>query len=105
MRSTRHLIRLASLLSVVFVLSFAGCAGYQYGSESLFRQGVRTVHVPIVRNETFRHDLGVRLTEAIVKEVERTHAIQSRQRSGRRQHSPLHRFQSSQTRVDRDGKR
>ena len=55
----------------LLVLSFSGCAAYQFGSESLFRQGIRTVHVPIVRNETFRHDLGVRLTEAIVKEVER----------------------------------
>ena len=63
---------ITSRLSLVFLaLSLSGCAAYQYGSESLFRQGIRTVHVPIVRNETFRHDLGARLTEAIVKEIER----------------------------------
>ncbi len=37
----------------------------------MFRPGIRTVHVPIVRNDTFRHDLGVRLSEALVKEIER----------------------------------
>tara|TARA_R110002049_G_scaffold2750_4_gene21970 strand:+ start:143436 stop:144095 length:660 start_codon:yes stop_codon:yes gene_type:complete len=56
---------------VLVACSATGCAGYQFGSASLFRPGIRTVHVPIVRNETFRHDLGIRLTEAIVKEVER----------------------------------
>lgn len=47
-----------------------GCAAYRFGSASLFRPGIRTVYVPIVRNDTFRHDLGVRLTEAIVREIE-----------------------------------
>jgi hypothetical protein len=37
----------------------------------MFQPGIRTVHVPIVKNETFRHDLGVRLSEAIVKEIDR----------------------------------
>ena len=48
----------------------AGCAAYRFGPESLFVPGIRTVHVPIVRNDTFRHDLGVRLSEALVKEIE-----------------------------------
>jgi hypothetical protein len=48
-----------------------GCAAYRFGPASLFRPGIRTVHVPIVRNDTFRHDLGVRLSEALVKEIER----------------------------------
>ena len=47
-----------------------GCAAYRFGSASLFRPGIRTVHVPVVRNDTFRHDLGVRLTEALVREIE-----------------------------------
>ena len=47
-----------------------GCAAYRFGSASMFRTGIRTVHVPIVRNETFRHDLGVRLSEAIINEIE-----------------------------------
>ncbi|TWU37193.1 LPS assembly lipoprotein LptE [Novipirellula artificiosorum] len=52
------------------LLMLSGCAMYQYGPSSLYRSDIRTVHVPIVRNMTFRHDLGVRLTEALVKEIE-----------------------------------
>lgn len=40
------------------------------GTSSLFRQDIRTIHVPIVRSESFRPDLGVRLTEAIQKRIE-----------------------------------
>ncbi|WP_353620745.1 LPS assembly lipoprotein LptE [Rhodopirellula sp. JC639] len=29
------------------------------------------MHIPVVRNETFRHDLGPQLTDALVREVER----------------------------------
>lgn len=50
---------------------WSGCAAYRFGSASMFQPGIRTVHVPVVRNDTFRHDLGVRLTEALVKEIER----------------------------------
>ena len=49
----------------------SGCAAYQFGNRNLFRPGIRTVHIPVVRNNTFRHDLGVRLTEALGKEIER----------------------------------
>ena len=33
----------------------------------MFRSDIRTVYVPMARNETFRDDLGVRLTEAVVR--------------------------------------
>jgi hypothetical protein len=62
---------LAKLGFCLALLSVAGCANYQLGSATMFRPGIRTVHVPIVRNETFRHDLGVRLSEALVREIER----------------------------------
>ncbi|TWU55512.1 LPS assembly lipoprotein LptE [Rubripirellula reticaptiva] len=63
--------RLAGLMVMIScVVGASGCAAYRFGSASLFRPGIRTVHVPIVRNDTFRHDLGVRLTEAIVREIE-----------------------------------
>ena len=52
-------------------LTMGGCAQYRFGPATLFRGGIRTVHVPVVRNDTFRHDLGVRLTEALVKAIER----------------------------------
>ncbi len=62
--STRMLITL-----LILPLQF-GCAAYRFGSASMFRPGIRTVHVPVARNDTFRHDLGVRLSEALVREIE-----------------------------------
>jgi Lipopolysaccharide-assembly len=47
-----------------------GCAGYRLGTRTLFRQDIRTVHVPIIRSDSFRPELGVRLTEAVQKEIE-----------------------------------
>jgi len=58
-----------TLLLLALIIS-AGCAPYQFGNAALFPPGVRTVHVPIVRDTTFRHDLGVRLTEAVIREIE-----------------------------------
>jgi hypothetical protein len=49
---------------------FTGCAGYRLGTRTLFRQDIRTVHVPIIRSESFRPEIGVRLTEAVQKEIE-----------------------------------
>ncbi len=60
-----------SLLALCCLIQLAGCASYRFGSQSLFRSDIRTVHVPVVRNDTFRLDLGVRLTEALVKTIER----------------------------------
>lgn len=48
----------------------SGCAGYQLGSASLYNPEIRTIHIPVVRNETWRPDLGVQLTEALQKAVE-----------------------------------
>jgi hypothetical protein len=71
-RSTSRCGRLIAAMSLLCcAMSAPGCAAYRFGSASLFRPGIRTVHVPVVRNETFRHDLGVRLSEALVKEIER----------------------------------
>ncbi|EMI18940.1 putative membrane or secreted protein [Rhodopirellula maiorica SM1] len=64
-------VRSILLLVVLLSLSIAsGCSLYQYGPASLYRSDIRTVHVPIVRNETYRHDLGPRLSLAIVTEIE-----------------------------------
>ena len=56
-------------LSSIFLL-FPGCAGYQLGSRSLYRPDIRTIHVPIVESDSFRRNLGERLTEQLVKEIE-----------------------------------
>lgn len=47
-----------------------GCAGYQVGADTLYRPDIRTVYVPIFESNSFRRDLGERLTEAVVKEIE-----------------------------------
>ena len=48
----------------------AGCAGYRIGNEGLYPPNIRTVYVPIFESASFRHDLGERLTEAVVKRIE-----------------------------------
>lgn len=73
--SKSHLINRwrPSELTVAFLtllLSVAGCATYQFGSNSLYNANVRTIYIPVVRNDTFRHEIGVQLTEAIIREVE-----------------------------------
>jgi hypothetical protein len=58
----------------LFVFAFAtvfGCAGYKIGTKSLYRTDVRTIHVPIIKSESFRPELGVMLTETVQKEIER----------------------------------
>ena len=52
-------------------LVLSGCAAYQIGTRSLFPANVGTVHVPIFESNSFRRGLGERLTEAVVKEIER----------------------------------
>ena len=47
-----------------------GCAGYQWGAASLYPTDIRTVHVPLVASNSFRRQLGERLTEAIAKQIE-----------------------------------
>ena len=52
------------------LLLTSGCAAYRFGNDSLYAPDVRTVFVPMVESDSFRRDLGERLTEAIVKEIE-----------------------------------
>jgi len=40
------------------------------GSDSLYRPDIATVYVPVFGSESFRRNLGERLTEAVVKEIE-----------------------------------
>lgn len=47
-----------------------GCAAYRIGNSSLYAPDVATVYVPMIESESFRRDLGERLTEAVQKEIE-----------------------------------
>ena len=48
----------------------AGCTGYQVGNWSLYDRDVRTVYVPMFESASYRRNLGERLTEAVIKEIE-----------------------------------
>jgi len=58
------------LVLVAALAVTGGCAGYQFGQQSLYAADVQTVHVPIFESNSFRRNLGERLTEAIVREIE-----------------------------------
>jgi lipopolysaccharide assembly LptE-like protein len=52
------------------LLFLSGCLGYHAGTGSLYAPDVATVYVPMIDSDSYRRDLGERLTEAIVKEIE-----------------------------------
>jgi hypothetical protein len=58
------------LATLAGVVGLAGCASYRFGAASLYAPDVTTVYVPMIESESFRRDLGERLTEAVVKEIE-----------------------------------
>jgi hypothetical protein len=62
--------RLAAGGLAATALCITGCAAYRFGNESLYAPDVQTVYVPIIESDSFRRDLGERLTEAVVKEIE-----------------------------------
>ncbi len=62
--------RLWYLLAAWPLAIVCGCAGYQIGNAGLFPNHIDTVHVPVFESVSFRRNLGERLTEAVVKEIE-----------------------------------
>jgi hypothetical protein len=52
------------------LLLLTGCAAYRFGSQTLYAPDVATVYVPMIESDSFRRDLGERLTEAVIKEIE-----------------------------------
>lgn len=62
-------MRLPAII-VFCCLTLTGCARYQVGSESLYAPDIATVYVPMIESDSYRRDLGERLTEAIIKEIE-----------------------------------
>jgi hypothetical protein len=55
---------------LLLLLLCSGCAGYQIGNQSLYPTEIHTVYVPMIQSTSFRRNLGERLTEAVVKEIE-----------------------------------
>ena len=54
----------------VLALLLPACAPYRFGAATLFPPGIRTVYLPMPRNDTFRHDLGPILAESLTREIE-----------------------------------
>lgn len=59
-----------SVVLLCALVGLSGCSTYRFGPQSLFRDDVRTVYVPMVESDSLRRYLGERLTEAIVKQLE-----------------------------------
>lgn len=57
-------------LLLLALVSLAGCAAYHVGARSLYAPDVDTVYVPMIVSDSYRRDLGERLTEAVIKEIE-----------------------------------
>lgn len=57
------------LAALLLAGCLAGCATYQIGNRSLYPQDVHTVYLPIFESDSFRRNLGERLTEAVSKEI------------------------------------
>jgi hypothetical protein len=68
--SRRSQLILACVALSLFVVMLAGCIGYHVGTNSLYAADVATVYVPMIESDSYRRDLGERLTEAVVKEIE-----------------------------------
>jgi hypothetical protein len=59
-----------SAIAAMMLAVVVGCAGYKIGTRNLYRNNIRTIHVPIIKSDSFRPELGVLLTEAVQKEIE-----------------------------------
>ncbi len=64
---------LGCLCAIVAILQ--GCSadpskGYSF--ESSFDRGIRSVHVPMIQNDTFAKGIEFELTDAVAKEIQRT---------------------------------
>jgi hypothetical protein len=61
---------IAAALSASVAGAAGGCAPYRVGTSTLYPADVATVHVPIFESDSFRRNLGERLTEAVCKRIE-----------------------------------
>jgi hypothetical protein len=64
------LARSLPVLVTATILTVTGCAAYRFGNETLYAPDVATVYVPMIESDSFRRDLGERLTEAVQKEID-----------------------------------
>lgn len=70
LRTPPTALRTRMLAAIACLVTSVGCAGYRVGSESLYAPDIRTIYVPMIESDSYRRDLGERLTEAVVNEIE-----------------------------------
>lgn len=58
------------IAAIALVVLMAGCGRYRVGPEGLYPPGIRTVYVPVFESDSYRPNLGIWLTEAVVKQIE-----------------------------------
>ncbi|MCL2304841.1 MAG: LPS assembly lipoprotein LptE [Planctomycetaceae bacterium] len=58
------------LTGILSLSLLGGCAGYRVGAYSLYNDHIKTVYVPMFESDSFRKDMGERLTEAVCKRIE-----------------------------------
>jgi hypothetical protein len=59
-----------AMVAVAMLIATGGCAQYRFGSTSLYPPDIQTVYVPVFESDSLRRNLGERLTEAVIKEIE-----------------------------------
>lgn len=69
-RSSANVVAARAAVVLSLLLLALGCASYRVGARTLYAPDVDTVYVPMIESDSFRRDLGERLTEAVVKEIE-----------------------------------
>lgn len=69
-RRGSRLASLAFFVACVVSIALAGCARYRVGNATLYPPDIHTVYVPIFESNSYRRNLGERLTEAVIKEIE-----------------------------------
>jgi hypothetical protein len=62
--------RLTLFVLTLGLTAALGCAGYRSGAETLYPPDIHTIYVPIFESDSFRRNMGERLTEAVVKRIE-----------------------------------
>lgn len=65
------------LLIATIIAAFSGCSsnpneGYTIGTGASFSRDIRTVYVPMFQNPTYSKGLEFELTDAVVKEIQRS---------------------------------
>ncbi len=70
LRGRRRFLMSAVGALVAASATLTGCARYRMGNAELFPPDIHTVYVPMFTSDSFRRNLGERLSEAVKKEIE-----------------------------------